>query len=647
MSEASRLNDLAIKLAQAGRNDEALACFARALEADPQHALAHANRAILLANMGRAQEALAAAERSLAIDAGNAATWNTRGRVLGELGRADDAVASFERALSLKPGFVEARHNRGSTLRQLGRLDDALADYDRAVALAPGFAAAHCGRGEVLFFLGRYDEAIASAQRAAALDPANARACVAGAAALAVLKRHDEAATLLSRALAIDPAFPGLRGQLFQALASLCDWRGRDEAAARIVESARAGERAAAPLVMLGVTDSPADQLRCARNWAAPMATGAAPLWRGECYAHARLRVGYLSSDFDEHAVSFLMARVFELHDRDRFEIFALSSGAPAASSMRDRLVAAFEHFVDVRGRNDRDLAALIRSLEIDVVVDLNGHTMGSRTGALAFRPAPAAVSYLGFPGTLGAPCVDYVIADRYVIPQHLEAQYAEKVIALPDTFQANDDARAIASTPSRAQAGLPDDGSVLCAFANSYKITPAVFDVWMHVLAACPGSVLWLLDGPPALSANLRREAAARGVDASRLLFAPRLPYERHLARISLADLFVDTLPFNGGATVSDALWAGVPVVTCSGEAMAARMAGSLLHAIGLDDLATGSLAAYEAKAIALLRDREALGDVRARLARNRATSALFDSARFCRSLEAAYLAIGKSSAA
>ena len=494
-AEAARQNDLAIRLAQAGRNDEALAAFARALEAAPGNALAHANRAILLANLGRRDEALADADASLAIDAGNAATWNTRGRVLADLGRLDEAAASFERALALQPQFVEARHNRGSALRELGRMREAIAEYERAIAMAPGFALAHRHRGEALLFMGEHEQAIASLTRAVALDPRDARACVAAAATLAAVKRHDQAAALLARALQLDPRFPGLRGQLQHALANVCAWRGMQEAVTRIVQAVRAGEDAAAPLVMLGITDSASDQLQCARHWVAAMAKEAAPMWRGERYDHARLRVAYLSSDFDEHAVSYLMARVFELHDRERFEVYALSTRPAPASPMRARLLRAFEHFADVQGRGDRDLAALIRSLEIDVVVDLNGHTMGSRTAALAHRPAPAAVSYLGFPGTLGASYVDYVIADGYLIPDGCEAQYAEQVVRLPDSFQANDDRRVIAPPPSRAAAQLPDEAVVLCAFGNSYKITPVLFDVWMRILAACPGSVLWLVD--------------------------------------------------------------------------------------------------------------------------------------------------------
>jgi len=339
--------------------------------------------------------------------------------------------------------------------------------------------------------------------------------------------------------------------------------------------------------------------------------------------------------------VAYLMAGVFEQHDRSRFETFALSSGPDPEGGMRARLKGAFEHFIDVRDCGDRDLAALIREREIDIVVDLNGHTQGSRTRSLAWRPSPVAVTYLGFPGTLGAEYVDFLLADRFVIPEGLEAAYAEQVVCLPDTFQANDRSRASGRTGSRAEAGLPENAIVFCAFNNAYKITPPTFDVWMRLLEQADGSVLWLVGGRDALHANLAREAGRRGVDPARLVFAPRLPYADHLARFRLADLFLDTLPFNGGTTASDALWAGLPVLTCAGEAMASRMAGSLLHAVGMPELVTRSLADYEALALTLARDPARIASLKATLARHRETHPLFDTGRFCRHLEAAYEAM------
>ena len=667
-------------LAGARRFDAALAGYDRALALAPRLPVAHFNRALALQSAGRHAEAVAGYDALLALEAASADGWNNRGGALAALGRFDEALASFDRALALRPGFAqavanraaalqeaaragravaddalaaadravaaaprlaEARINRGTALRDAGRVDEALADYDAAIALAPGLAAAHGNRGMALAALGRHDEAIASFDRAVALDPQPADALLQRGASLAWLKRHGEASRDFARVMELAPDRPAVPGLALHARASGCAWDGFDDAAQRIVAAVRAGRRAASPLVLLAITDSAPDQLACARAWVRDtMPVAPAPLWRGERYGHARIRVAYLSSDFGEHAVSYLAAGVFEAHDRGRFETIAVASGPDDGSPMRRRLESAFDRFVDAGHRSDRDAAVLLRELEADVVVDLTGHTYGSRTGALAWRPAPVQVAWLGFPGTLGADFVDYVLADRFVVPEERRAQFAEKVVWLPDTFQPNDRRRAIASrAPTRVEAGLPERAFVFCAFANSYKITPAMFDVWMRLLRAADGSVLWLQGGEQATAANLRREAGARGVDPARLVFAPRVPYAGHLARHRLADLFLDTLPFNGGATASDALWAGLPVITCAGEAMAARMAGSLLHAAGLPELVTASPADYEATAHALAREPARLAALRARLERDRDTCALFDTARFCRGLEAAYV--------
>ena len=617
----------------------------------PELAEAWNHRGCALAALERMDEAIASFDRALALRPGFPEALSNRavamqasgGRAAGEGARLAEVLAVLDRVLAERPELAEVRSNRGSVLREMGRSAEAMAEYDRALAIAPDLAVAHANRGKALGALLRYDEALSSFDAAVALDPRATDALVNRGATLAVLKRHDEAARDFAQALAIDPGLPAVPGLLLHARANVCDWEGLDAATQRIVADVRSGKRSVAPLVLLAVTDSGQDQLACARTWVKEtVPPSAPPLWRGERYDHARIRLAYLSSDLDEHAVAYLMAGMFERHDRARFETIALSSGPDPRGGMRGRLKAAFEHFVDVRDKSDRDVAALIREREVDIVVDLNGHTQGSRTGALASRPAPVAVSYLGFPGTLGASYVDYVIADRFVIPETQEACYAEKVVCLPDTFQANDRGRVIAPrTPTRAEAGLPERGFVFCAFNNSYKITPAMFDIWMRLLAQCEGSVLWLVGGRDALVANLSREAARRGVDPARLVFAPRLPYAEHLARFRLADLFLDTLPFNGGTTASDALWAGLPVLTCAGEAMAARMAGSLLRAVGLPELVTTSLADYEALALALAREPSRIAALKATLARNRESYPLFDSERFTRQFEAACVAM------
>lgn len=355
--------------------------------------------------------------------------------------------------------------------------------------------------------------------------------------------------------------------------------------------------------------------------------------------SHRRLRVGYLSADFREHAVAYLMTGVFESHDKTQYEVIALSLKPQDTSHYGQRIVQAVDQFVDLSTLSDPQATARIRSLGIDVLIDLVGHTQGSRSNILAPHPAALQLNYLGYPGTMGVDYMDYIVADDYLIPEESQRYYSEKILYLPECFQANDNRRYLAAhTPSRTALGLPSDGMVLCCFNNSFKLTPAVFDIWMRLLQSITGSALWLVAHQPLTQQNLRHEATRRGVDSDRLVFAKQVPYEEHLARLGCADLFLDTLPFNGGTTVSDALWTGLPVLTCSGEAFASRMGGSLLHAAGLSELVCDDLEGYERVAGELLRDRSRLSTLRAHLNEQRQRSVLFDTPRFTRHLEQAY---------
>jgi predicted O-linked N-acetylglucosamine transferase (SPINDLY family) len=349
--------------------------------------------------------------------------------------------------------------------------------------------------------------------------------------------------------------------------------------------------------------------------------------------------VAYLSADFHDHATAYLMAEFFERHDSTRFETIAISFGPDRQDGMRQRLRQAFGQFIDVRGHSDAEVAQLLRSLEVDIAVDLKGYTQDCRTGILARRCAPVQVNYLGFPGTMGAPYIDYIVGDATVTPPGCERFYTEHIVRLPHSYQVNDRQRAIAAqTPTRQQQGLPDEGFVFACFNNNYKITPEVFGIWMRLLAQVQGSVLWLLADNDAAPAHLRSEAAARGIDSRRLVFAPRAPLPEHLARHRLADLFLDTLPYNAHTTASDALWAGLPVLTCLGASFAGRVAASLLRAAGLPELVATSLADYEALAFALATTPGRLAALRARLERSRLECPLFDTAAFVRSMERAY---------
>jgi predicted O-linked N-acetylglucosamine transferase (SPINDLY family) len=418
-----------------------------------------------------------------------------------------------------------------------------------------------------------------------------------------------------------------------------CDWRGYEEEKAALRTAVAHGERACQPFPVLLVSDDPAEQRRCAELFVADDCHPAAmPLWNGERYDHDRLRIAYLSADFHDHATAYLMAQLFECHDRKRFEVTAVSFGPPSDGAMRRRIEAAVEHFVDWRCESDRAIAGQLRAREIDIAIDLKGYTQNARPRLLAQRSAPLQIGFLGYPGTTGAPYIDYLVADRQLIPESEQHQYSERIAFLPECYQPNDALRPIDErVPSRGEVGLPDGAFVFCSFNDSYKITPEVFACWLRLLERTPGSVLWLLESHRAAVRNLRATASQHGIAPERLVFAPRQPLDRHLARHRCADLFLDTSPVTAHTTASDSLWAGLPLLTCRGRSMAARVAASLLTAVGLPELVTDSLADYEARALEIPKDRATLAALRERLWQNRATTPLFDADRFRRHFEAA----------
>lgn len=638
---AKALANLAGVLLALGRRDEALEWCDRALALDANFAAAHRNRAATLKDLGRLDEALAAIERGLAATPSSGEMLNIRGAILQDMQRFDEAIASYDRALTIQPDFAEALNNRGGARSAARRFTEALADCDRAIALKPALAGAHYHRGLALTGLERHDEAEVSYRQSLAIQPDFPMALLSRAGALGALRRHREATADLERALALDPGLDFAKGMLLEARMHCCDWRGLDTLRADVIRDVQVGKRASDPFAFLAVSDSPQDQLQCARTWTRTMFPAAgAPLHRGGSRRRDRIHIAYLSADFREHAVAFLSAGLFEHHDRTRFETTALSYGADDRSAMRARLARAFDRFIDVRPRSDHEISSLMSELDVDIAVDLGGLTGSARTGVVALRPAPVQVNFLGFTGTMGAPYVDYIIADHTVIPERDRDFYAERVVYLPDSFQPNDSHRAIAEdTPARPDAGLPDDAFVFCSFNNTFKIEPATFALWMRLLRQVSGSVLWLLGGNADATANLRREASALGVAPERLVFAARAAPAEHLARHRLANLFLDTLPFNAHTTASDALWAGLPVLTCEGTTFAGRVAASLIRAVGLPELVTHSPAEYEALAVRLATHADELAGLRTRLAANRATTPLFDTDRYRRHLEAAYL--------
>jgi predicted O-linked N-acetylglucosamine transferase (SPINDLY family) len=559
------------------------------------------------------------------------------------LGDFAGAAQVLRREVQEFPDLVNAHLALGVALVQLQRQEEALAAFLEAARLDPGSAEAQSNAGNVLAALGRHDEALAQLRQAAQAQPGLADPHFNLGVALQRLKRHEEAIDSFQAALGIAPRMPYALGHRLWNELSLCRWDAIGPGSAELRRQVRDAGLAVAPFTFLALSDDPQEQRLCAElHLRKALPALAAPLWRGERYRHDRIRVAYLSADFCEHATAYLAAGLFERHDRSRFETVALSYGADDRSPMRARLARAFDKFVDVRALSDAHVARLLRDMEIDIAVDMKGHTTEARIGILAHRPAPVQVAYLGYPGTSGAGFIDYVLADRFVLPEIEQQHWTEKVVYLPDCYQVNDAGRAIAEqTPTRAEAGLPERAFVFCCFNNSYKILPRMFDVWMRLLRELHGSVLWLLEDNAGARVNLEREARARGVDPARLVFARRLPHAGHLARHRLADLFLDTLPCNAHTGASDALWAGLPLVTCAGSTFAGRVAGSLLHAVGLPELATRSLAEYEALALQLASDRGRLRLLRERLAANRGAAPLFDTERFRQNLESAYRAM------
>ena len=668
------LNLFAVLLISLGRFEEAERYARLALDEDATSDVTLYNYGLILKALKRPAEALERFNQALKINPSIASPWNNRGTVFNDLRRYDDAVGDFDRAIQLDPQYAEAYFNKGKSFTLLKRLDDASSAFERALALRPNLAEAWLGRGNVFCkrkqytdafaaydralslkaelaegWLGRgnafqevrrYQEALAAFERAATLKPDLIEAWIGSGEMLARLKRHEEAARAYARVLEIDPQRPFMKGNLLHQKMSACAWNGVGDLIAEIDRDVSSGKLSAEPFGWQGVAKSPRNLQRCAELFNAekyPARAGQGP--RRSLSDRGKIRIGYASGEFRDQATSHLIVGVLERHDKSRFEIVGFDNGWNDGSDIRRRIEAAVPEIIDVTRLTDEAAAAAIRDRRIDILVNLNGYFGEERTGVFAERPAPIQVNYLGFPGTLGAPYIDYIIADHCVIPPGDEAFYEEKVVYLPDCYQANDDRKTIAArTFSRAECGLPQHGFVFCCFNNSYKITPEVFDCWMGILKVVPGSVLWLIEDSAGAVSNLRREALARAVDPDRLVFAGRMRLADHLARHRLADLFLDTLPYNAHTTASDALWAGLPVLTQMGGTFPGRVAASLLQAIGLAELIAPTQDAYRELAIALASDPQRLAAIKDTLARNRLAKPLFDTQRLTRHVEAAY---------
>jgi len=680
---ASAHNNLGTALLAETRAEEALVAFQRAIDLKPDFAEAHSNRGNALAQLDRLEAAVDSHRHAIAHKPDYAEAHNNLGNALIALGRWTEAIEACRHAVKLRPTYAKAHNNLAVALGKLHHYDAACESFRQALAASPDFVDAHRGLAEMLMATDRHQEAIAALERVVALRPEMAEAHNSLGRALSALEHTAAAAASYRRAIALEPdhgpAHHNLgnallaAGSLDQAAASyhraaelmpedchallhyvqvanaMCAWDSAAPAVEETLERLRLGRCNGPPLPLLGVSDDPDLNLKAAHAFVeATIGRDHAPLWQGEAYQHARIRLAYFSCHLREHPAARLIVDLIERHDRSQFEVIAVSSGPDDSSQLRRRIAAGCDQFVDVEALSDLAIAQRLRALEVDIVIDLDGHTEGSRSRALAWRPAPAQVAYLGYPASLAAPYIDYAIVDHVLVPDRHRSGYSEHLVYLPDSFLPSDGRRWSPPRPrARSAHGLPEAGVVLCCFNGAHKITAPVFDIWMRLLQAVPGSVLWLMADNRWAEANLKSAAGKQGVDPQRLRFAPPAAHRDGLGRLPAADLCLDTFPYNGGATSNDALWCGLPLITCCGRGFASRMGASLLGAIGMPELVTTSLAEYEALALELARAPERLAQLSGALVANKVHLPLFDGERFRQHLEAAYSEMSRASRA
>jgi predicted O-linked N-acetylglucosamine transferase (SPINDLY family) len=620
--------------AQQGRNDEALVLMEDALREERHDANLLANYGNLLNSLRRSDEALASFDAALDIDPANLVALYGRGQLFHRLKQYKEALTSYDRLLAGRPDHAEAWTNRGNILRLLKRPLEALDSYHKALALRPNDAVALTNRGNAFGDLKQFDEALTSYNRALAIKPDYLMALYNSGTSAQRAGRSAQALEIFERVLSANPGHPYALGHAANAALKLCDWPNMRRIAHQMEHPSE--HSIIPPFVALGYGSDAAALHGYAQAYMRDkVPTTPSPLWTGRHYEHDRIRLGYISGDFRQHAVAYQMVEVFERHDRRRFEVLGFSLGHDDCSDIRRRVAGAFDQFHDLRSTSDLDAAQLMRNAEIDIAIDLSGLTRDARPEILAHRPAPVQVNYIGFAGTMGADFIDYVIGDSIALPFDQQPFFTEQIVHLPGCFLANSAKGLADSGFTRRDAGLPQRGFVFCCFNNSWKITEPLFDIWMRLLTQVPGSVLWLKEADEAIRARLRHEAEARNIAADRLVFTSRVPRDIYLAQFLLADLFLDTLPYNAHATASDALAMGLPLLTCRGGTFAGRVAASLLNAAGEPELAADNLSDYETMALKLGMDTPLLQSFRDRLSRNRSHA---NAENICRHLESAF---------
>ena len=633
-------NSLGLGFLNTKQYQKALFSFNKAIGIKPDYIDAYFNIGKTQRELGRYDDAIQSYSKCLALNPRYADALINRGNVyLQDLHENERALSDFQQFLKLSPEAWYGFYNLGNALKALQDYDLAIENYQLAIQLNPDFFDSYLNAGVALDKLKRYDLALKNYELVIALNPNYAEAHANYGDTLRSLNKHDEALKNYHSAFKLKPGIDFLPGSFIHTKMHLCDWENYEGLVSEFINELEPSRMTSVPFNVLSLTDNPKIQRFHTENYVNKKLPLSYRLSKLSKYSmHSKIRIAYFSADFREHPVSYLTAELFELHDRDRFEVIAFSFGVDTQDNLRKRLEKGFDQFIDVKDKTDQEIAILAREMEIDIAIDLGGFTQDSRTNIFAMRAAPIQLSYIGYLGTMGAEYFDYLIAEPTIIPQDQQQYYSEKIVYLP-SYQVNDTKREISNrvfTPE--ELGIPRNGFVFCCFNNIYKITPSTFDSWMRILKGVDQSVLFLLDANETATKNLKKEAEARGVSSDKLVFAKHLPLPEYLARYRIADLFLDTLPYNAGTTASDALRMGLPVLTQMGQSFASRMAASLLNAVGLPELITTTQEEYESLAISLAKNPVEIQKIKNKLAANLPASDLYNTQKFTRNIEAAY---------
>ncbi len=634
--------DLGVALFEAGRKSEALISYTKAVSLDPNFAEAFYNHGLALLKMDLGEDAIDYLKQAIALNSNFPPAYLTLGGAYSEIGNFFEAMKTFNFLISKYPQYVIGIAGKADLLFKMNRLNEALDLYNMTIAANPNVAEFYNNRGLVFSALKKFVSAVENFDSALVLKPHYVKALVNKGEALRGLRDFDAAFLSFEEALRLDPQFENLLGLYVHVKMQIANWHHFEENKKKIETGINQKKNISPPFSMLSIIDDPVIHLQAVLSYTESIKLDSKKKTDWVPSNNSRIRIGYFSADFHNHATSYLLAEMFELHDDSQFELIAFSFGPEIQDEMRQRLVPAFEKFIDVSNKSDTDISDMARALKLDIAIDLKGYTTDSRPHIFAHGCAPVQINFIGYPGTMASKSMDYIVADKILIPEDYQNFYTEKVIYLPDSYQPNDSKRKIGSQPAqRALYGLPEESFVFCCFNNTYKIVPSVFASWMRILKANDQSVLWLLDDNESATKNLKDEAFRNGIDPERLIFAGRCQLDEHLARHACADLFLDTLPYNAHTTASDALWMGLPVLTQLGASFASRVAASLLSAVGIPELITHNQEAYESLAVGLSVNQDELKIIKQRLADNKFKSRLFDMGLYVKHLEAAYVAV------